>query len=85
MRIIPLEARQKMDAAVRDFKESSTTHIYLIAQASTFTWAQQHIVRQPDPDPLIVGWSELDPEALWLIAAFDVTTVEQLMLSMVSE
>lgn len=85
--IIPLEARKKMNDAVKDFKEGDygRTYIYLIAEPSTWEWEEGPIVREVDPDPLIVGWSELDPEALWLIAAFDVTTVEQLMLSMVSE
>ena len=35
----------------------------------------------PVGDPLIVGYdSTVDPDALWLIAAFDTTSVEEAMM-----
>lgn len=75
--VIPLEVKEKITKSRKDFEE-----IFIIAEPANYTLRKHAIkVRPPSPDPLVVG---LQDGTLWLIAAFDVTSVEQAMLQSVN-
>ncbi|MEK7473752.1 MAG: hypothetical protein AAB668_03450 [Patescibacteria group bacterium] len=66
--VIPFEVREKIECYRPLFDD-----ILIVAEPTSW---KKHI---PKPDPLIVGW---DGREFWIIAAFDVTPVEQAMLSL---
>mgnify|MGYP001613961619 CR=1 FL=1 len=75
--LIPLDVKQKITEARDLFK-----HIFLVAEPNGFTISERAITvprprPRPDPDPLVVGF---DGSQLWLIADFNTTPVEEMMI-----
>ncbi|MFA6314888.1 MAG: hypothetical protein WC648_00760 [Candidatus Paceibacterota bacterium] len=72
--LIPCEVREKIKKARELFGDM----IFIIAEPGSFTLNE--VTPLPKGDPLIVGYdSSADPDGLWLIADFDITSVEEAM------
>lgn len=72
--LIPREVR----AQIKKAQETFGNHVFIVAEPGHFVFNK--ITPLPHGDPLIVGYDEsTDPDGLWLIADFDMTTVEQAM------
>lgn len=68
--VIPSEVKEKITAAERDFGDD----IFVIAEPKNFSIKRTARV---DQDPLVVGYKHT---ALWLIADFDITPIEEAMI-----
>jgi hypothetical protein len=74
--LIPDFVKEKIKAAKDSFEKCN---IFIIAEPKA--WELDESVPLPVGDPLIVGYdAEADPKALWLIADFDTTPVEEAMI-----
>lgn len=72
--VIPTTVKAKMQAAKKDFLPGGG-FLLMLADAALLTMDEEII----DPDPLIVGYHPTCPDHFWLIDAFDMTKVEEMM------
>ena len=72
--LIPSEVRAKIIEARPHFKDGEIS--LLIDVESLQANPNEKIY---DRDPLVIGWHLGEPDSFWLIAAFDMTTIEQLV------
>lgn len=86
--IIPEDVREKILAHESRFRDlgSCGGNVFIIAEPKDpvlQVWDEEHIqIQKILVDPLAVAYyPKIDPQAFWLIADFDTTTVEQSMLT----
>jgi hypothetical protein len=74
----PDDVREKIHEAREDFSSNwyASDQILVIAQPPE--WKVSEITRLPADDPIVVGWSDNDPNHLYKIATFDLTLAEEL-------
>lgn len=71
--LLPRSVKEKIKSANADFQEEGC--IFLLADAAIL---EKEVVVS-NPDPLVVGYHPECPEHFWLIDAFDMTPIEQLI------
>lgn len=73
--LIPFKIKEEIKKA----RELFGDNIFIVAELKNFTLNE--IIPLPKEDPLIVGYdSDTDPNSLWLISDFDITSVEEAMV-----